>query len=79
LLVYEYTDTKETGNALEITNKYAQPNTTALIFWLKNRKPKEWRDKQDIDLNVKGKLNINVTELSDEELDRLANDDTATG
>ena len=76
---YEYTETKETGNALEITNKYAQPNTTALIFWLKNRKPKEWRDKQDIDLNVKGKLNINVTELSDEELDRLANDDTATG
>ena len=24
-------------------------NTTAQIFWLKNRRPKEWRDKQEID------------------------------
>lgn len=27
--------------------KYSQPNTTAQIFWLKNRKPKDWRDKQE--------------------------------
>lgn len=26
------------------------PNATAIIFWLKNRKPKEWRDKQEIGL-----------------------------
>lgn len=26
------------------------PDVTAQIFWLKNRKPKEWRDKQEIDL-----------------------------
>lgn len=25
------------------------PDTTAAIFWLKNRKQKEWRDKQDIE------------------------------
>jgi hypothetical protein len=29
--------------------KFAHPNTTALIFWLKNRNPKDWRDKQDIE------------------------------
>lgn len=29
--------------------KHAAPNTTALIFWLKNRKPKEWRDKQELE------------------------------
>lgn len=29
----------------EITKKYIAPNTTAQIFWLKNRKPLEWRDK----------------------------------
>ena len=29
-------------------------NTTAQIFWLKNRKPKEWRDKQEIDHTTKG-------------------------
>lgn len=30
---------------------YYPPDTTAQIFWVKNRKPKEWRDKQDIDLS----------------------------
>lgn len=25
------------------------PDTTACIFWLKNRKPGEWRDKQEMD------------------------------
>lgn len=29
--------------------KVYPPDTTAAIFWLKNRKPAEWRDKQDIE------------------------------
>ncbi len=29
--------------------KYRFPDTTAQIFWLKNRKPKEWRDKQEVE------------------------------
>ncbi len=28
---------------------YVPPDTTAQIFWLKNRKPNEWRDKRDIE------------------------------
>jgi hypothetical protein len=28
------------------------PDVTAQIFWLKNRKPKEWRDKQQIDTTI---------------------------
>jgi hypothetical protein len=28
------------------------PDPTSMIFWLKNRKPKEWRDKQDHDIKV---------------------------
>lgn len=28
--------------------KYYPPDTTAAIFWLKNRKPDEWRDKQEV-------------------------------
>ena len=32
------------------------PDTTAAIFWLKNRKPTEWRDKTETDVNVKGDL-----------------------
>lgn len=26
----------------------APPDTTALIFWLKNRQPKQWRDRQEV-------------------------------
>lgn len=31
----------------EVTKEVA-PDTTAQIFWLKNRKPEQWRDKQEI-------------------------------
>lgn len=32
-------------------DKYYPPDTTAAIFWLKNRKRKEWRDRQDHELS----------------------------
>ena len=32
------------------------PDTTAAIFWLKNRRPDLWRDKTEQDVNVKGDL-----------------------
>ena len=25
------------------------PDATSMIFWLKNRRPKEWRDKQEVE------------------------------
>ena len=28
------------------------PDTTAAIFWLKNRQPERWRDKQEVEHNV---------------------------
>jgi hypothetical protein len=31
------------------TIKHYPPDTVAAIFWLKNRQPKQWRDKQDIE------------------------------
>lgn len=31
--------------------KYYPPNTTAQIFWLKNRAPKEWRDQRGIEMS----------------------------
>lgn len=34
--------------ATPITKHYP-PDATSMIFWLKNRKPKEWRDKQDVE------------------------------
>jgi transposase-like protein len=32
------------GDVVQV-RKVQHPNTTALIFWLKNRKPEQWRDK----------------------------------
>lgn len=29
-------------------------NTTAQIFWLKNRKPSKWKEKQDVDISNNG-------------------------
>ena len=31
---------------------YVPPNSTAQIFWLKNRRPDKWRDKQDVNVNT---------------------------
>lgn len=39
--------------------KQVPPDTTAAIFWLKNRKPAEWRDKQEVEHT--GGLTLNVT------------------
>lgn len=36
------------------------PDTTAAIFWLKNRRPSEWRDKSEVEVDAKV---INVIEL----------------
>lgn len=38
--------------------RYFPPDTTAQIFWLKNRKPQYWRDKQEKELYGEGKVQI---------------------
>ena len=44
-LGYEYTEvTEENGVETKKVTKEVKPDTTAQIFWLKNRKPKEWRN-----------------------------------
>ncbi|WP_055185362.1 hypothetical protein, partial [Clostridium paraputrificum] len=44
---------KDTGEyelkVTKVVTKEVQPDTTAEIFWLKNRKPETWRDKKDIE------------------------------
>ena len=32
--------------------KHVPPDTTAQIYWLKNRKPKQWRDKMEAAVNI---------------------------
>lgn len=45
--------------------KYSKPNTTAQIFWLKNRKPANWRDKQEIE-QTNTNIEIRVGEWDDD-------------
>ncbi|MGV0921887.1 hypothetical protein ACTS94_16320 [Empedobacter falsenii] len=35
------------------TIKHYPPDTTAAIFWLKNRQPAKWRDKQEVETTLK--------------------------
>ncbi|AUR91227.1 hypothetical protein NVP1228O_64 [Vibrio phage 1.228.O._10N.261.49.C1] len=52
-LGYEYEEHKEEvseqGKKVTITKKQQAPDTTAQIFWLKNRQPERWRDKQQVE------------------------------
>lgn len=43
--------------------KEVEPDTTAQIFWLKNRKPDKWRDKQDV--QISGELKSEQSKLDD--------------
>lgn len=75
---YEQDDTKIFQHEGEpvyapFKKKYA-PDTTAMIFWLKNRKPKDWRDKQEIENthNVKGGVMVVPIAASVEDWERVA-------
>lgn len=57
----------------EVT-KEVIPDVTAQIFWLKNRKSKEWRDKHELEHS--GVINNPYQGLTTEQLIRLAADDT---
>ena len=77
---YEYTEiTKElTDSGMKVTKrvtKQVAPNPTSAIFWLKNRKPDEWRDKKET--KVSGEMSVNnpFAGLSEEELRKLAEGD----
>jgi len=59
---------KEHIEVVEI-KKHKPPETTAQIFWLKNRKPSEWRDKRDVD--IQGNINNPFAGLTTEELKKL--------
>lgn len=49
-----------------VAKKYP-PDTTAAMFWLRNRQPERWKEKTEGDVNVNN--NFNPTTLTDEQLD----------
>ncbi len=74
-LGYEFKETTRelTEDGMRVTKvitKQQAPDTTAQIFWLKNRKPQEWRDKQETEISGHirtDKLDSILTQLSDDD------------
>ena len=56
----------------KVVTKQVSPDVTAQIFWLKNRKPKEWRDRKETELSGNIGVNNPFEGLTTEELRKIA-------
>ena len=65
--------TRESIIYQEVTKQVA-PDTTAQIFWLKNRKPVEWRDKKETELSGGLQVNDPFKNLTTDELRKMIRD-----
>ena len=63
--MYEEETVTNAGEVVAV-KKYSKPNITAQIFWLKNRKMKEWRDKQEVE-QINHNIEITVGEWDDDQ------------
>ncbi|WP_304341598.1 transposase [Metaclostridioides mangenotii] len=75
-LGYEYIETTREGigDQLKVTKevtKQVAPDVTAQIFWLKNRKPEDWREKKEVEHT--GEINNPYATMTMEQLLKLAN------
>lgn len=66
-LGYEYETVKKITSGggkkkkrIEKITKQVKPDVIAAIFWLKNRKPDVWRDKQNIEMDINKLPNVNL-------------------
>lgn len=59
------------------TKKYA-PDTTAQIFWLKNRQPELWKERRERDMSVDDQVKLIQLERLKYELAKLIASDTDT-
>ena len=68
-LGYYYTEDAVTnkGDVVEV-RKYSKPNTTAQIFWLKNRRRDQWRDKHDIEHSGEVDIEVNLDGFMDDQI-----------
>lgn len=63
---HDEVDIRVVAGKLKITpiRKHYPPDTTACIFWLKNRKPAEWRDK--VEHEHSGKMSVTLSDTDAE-------------
>lgn len=77
---YSHDDVHISNYQGEITEtaitKHYPPDPASMIFWLKNRDPNRWKDKQDIQHSgVMGVVNMNVDEYKQARNEMLVLDD----
>lgn len=51
--------------------EFVPPDPTSMIFWLKNRRPAEWRDRREVTTTININ-NIDFTKLATDELAKIA-------
>ncbi|MCG1009236.1 transposase [Salinicoccus sp. ID82-1] len=67
-----YVLTEEYVEVVEVEEEIP-PDTTAMIFWLKNRDPIKWRDKRDVEHSGEMTQNVNnMSNLTEEQLRKLS-------
>lgn len=76
-LGYSYTETTKelVGTKMIVTKevvKEVQPDTTAQIFWLKNRRPDIWRDRKDLEAKVDVNQQDPFKDMTKDELLKIA-------
>lgn len=54
---------------IETTEKHVPPDTTAQIYWLKNRKRDRWKDKWEVDVSTDKEIVFNIVGASGREVD----------
>ena len=55
---FEYQEQTETDKGVYTNLKYSKPDVRAQQFWLKNRQPKQWKDRVELVHEATGKLMI---------------------
>jgi len=64
----ELNEVKQDQYKKRVVTKEVAPDTTAQIFWLKNRQPAMWREKQHVEAELKGPTFLDLLmETPDEE------------
>jgi hypothetical protein len=59
---------------VKTVTKEVAADTTAMIYWLKNRKPDKWRDKPDSDEKLKKLIGLlSKLNLTEDEVNELVN------
>lgn len=61
-------DSKKAGVIVKQTIKHYPPDTTACIYWTKNRMPERWRDVRQTELTGKDGGPVKVQQMTDQEL-----------